>query len=281
MAIQTAAKPAGSWHNGGMIERRILELRGPDVERFLQNVSTQDVRGRTAWTTAFCDRTGRMQAVARVLKFPDRFVLSTEAANLHAHLSKYIIMDRVEVVEAGVSSVTASWPADLAPGEHRTVAGGWLARWDQWDEPEYEVFGTAVGAPPADLEARRIARGFPRWGVDMGPEHLPMEAGLTALAVSYDKGCYVGQEVILRVRNFGKLPQELRLLEFAEGGPPAPGTPVDEGGAVTSAHGRLALGYVKKSHVAPGSVVTVAGRKAMVRIPPFQEPPKTTRSHTT
>lgn len=278
-----------------MVERRILELRGPDAERFLQNLSTQDVRREGAWYTAFCNRTGRMQGVARVLKFPDRFVLSTEVPELREHLAKYIIMDRVEIIEAGVSTGLAGpgapealrragLPDDLAPGQHRATPTGWVARWDQWEEPEYELFGATVEAPPADpiaLEARRIARGFPRWGVDMGPEHLPMESGLTGPAVSYGKGCYVGQEVILRVRNFGKLPQEFRLLEFAEGGPPAPGTPIDEGGVVTSATGRLALGYVKKSHVEPGSVVTVAGRKATVRIPPFQEPPRTTRSHIT
>jgi hypothetical protein len=130
---------------------------------------------------------------------------------------------------------------------------------------------------PETLEILRIEDGFPRWGADMGADELPMEAGLTELAVSYTKGCYLGQEVILRLRNFGELPRQLRLLEIEGDAVPAPGTPIDEGGKVTSAcrvpaTGRvLALGYVKKGHVEPGARVTVAGRPAVVRRPPFQE----------
>lgn len=234
-------------------DRRYLAVRGRDAEKWLQNLCTQDVRKPGDLWAAFCDRTGRMQGVARIWRAEGGFTLATDAAALAAHLRKFIIMERVEIEELPLRGYATS-----EPGDH---ALEWTA------EPMFEIAAESLDADPLEtLERTRIAYGAPRWGADMGPDDLPMEAGLTARAISYEKGCYLGQEVILRLRNFGELPKMLRLLDVEA----PPGTPVDEGGVVTGSAGGLSLAYVRKPHYAEGSPVTVAGRTATVRVPAFQ-----------
>jgi folate-binding protein YgfZ len=73
----------------------------------------------------------------------------------------------------------------------------------------------------AALEARRVELGVPRFGRDFGPEHFPQETGLGEQAVSYTKGCYLGQEVIARIHYRGQANRLLRGLRLP------PGTTVD------------------------------------------------------
>src|SRR4029077_20311986 len=106
------------------------------------------------------------------------------------------------------------------------------------------------GVAPAgftDYEELRIEGGFPRWGAAMDATLLPMEADLEPLAISYTKGCYIGQEVIQRVKTYSEPPKMLVQLEGADA---APGDKIsggaDEIGAVTSAIPGLALGLLRK-----------------------------------
>lgn len=115
------------------------------------------------------------------------------------------------------------------------------------------------------LEHHRIAAGIPRFGQDMDENTLPPEAGLESRAISYSKGCYIGQEVIARIRTYGqvaktlrglRLPADLAVLPtkgdklFADG---------KEVGHVTSAVAGFALGYLRKEHNAPGTQLTGRG----------------------
>jgi folate-binding protein YgfZ len=112
-------------------------------------------------------------------------------------------------------------------------------------------------APPAtgtaaDWEALRIAEGVPRWGADMGPDLLPMEAGLEPVAISYSKGCYIGQEVIQRVKTYSEPPRMLVALDLDT--PLPAGTALGDGaGTLTSVSGLKGLGVVRKEHQAPGT----------------------------
>jgi folate-binding protein YgfZ len=137
----------------------------------------------------------------------------------------------------------------------------------------------AAGAKPAGffaLETLRVENGFPRWYADMDGTVLPMEAGLEPIAISYSKGCYLGQEVIQRVKTYSEAPRALVQVKLdprpptKEGGQvpaPNPGTPVivDNAnvGKVTSlawsrtAQGLIAMAMVKKECKAPGTVVTL------------------------
>jgi folate-binding protein YgfZ len=110
------------------------------------------------------------------------------------------------------------------------------------------------------LEIARIEAGLPRFGVDMDETNLPPEAGIEERAISYTKGCYIGQEVIARIRTYGQVAKALRGLRLAEDlkSLPARGEKLfkdgREVGHVTSAvaspclNANIALAYVRREH---------------------------------
>lgn len=119
------------------------------------------------------------------------------------------------------------------------------------------------------LEMARIEAGIPRFGVDMDGTNLPPEAGLDARAVSYSKGCYIGQEVIARIRTYGQVAKALRGLRLADGLKVLPkrGDKLYQGdkeiGYVTSALAspalktNIALAYVRREHNQIGAALTL------------------------
>jgi len=119
----------------------------------------------------------------------------------------------------------------------------------------------AAGAEPGDTEAwttLRLEAGRPEYGVDMDEDTIPVEAGIHQRAIDYGKGCYTGQEVIVRIRDRGHVNRSLRLLMLGDEPPPAPGTELfvagadKPAGAVTSAvrsprfRQTIALAYVRR-----------------------------------
>ena len=163
-----------------------------------------------------------------------------------------------------------------------------VARIDQLGVPGYCVFlarereaklvsalvsagGVVAGAEA--IEAARIEAGYPVYGVDMTDETIPLEAAIEDRAISFSKGCYVGQEIVIRVlhRGQGRVAKKLVALRVA-GDAPAPGATLHaagrEIGRITSAansprFGGIALGYVHRDFIAAGSAVeveTIAGR---------------------
>jgi folate-binding protein YgfZ len=119
------------------------------------------------------------------------------------------------------------------------------------------------------LELARIEAGIPRFGADMDETNLPQETGIEGRAVSFTKGCYIGQEVINRVRTFGQVSRALRGLRLPDALPalPARGDKLfhegKEVGHLTSAakstrlNANLALGYVRKECNAIGTELTL------------------------
>ena len=119
----------------------------------------------------------------------------------------------------------------------------------------------------AALDAARIEAGYPVFGVDMTTDTIPLEAGIEDRAISFTKGCYVGQEVIVRVmhRGGGRVARRLMALRF-EDAPPLPGAKLFGGdrevGWVTSAArsprtGSIGLGYVHRDSAVAGTRLTV------------------------
>jgi folate-binding protein YgfZ len=131
------------------------------------------------------------------------------------------------------------------------------------------------------LETARIEAGVPRFGADLDETTLPPEAGLEATAISYTKGCYIGQEVLNRIRTIGHVNRRLVGLRLAAGTAalPAHGTKLlrdgKEIGAITSAvhspvFGNIALGFVRREHAEPGTELQLpAGAVARVAPLPF------------
>jgi len=285
-----------------------LEMRGEDRLRFLNAQLTCDVKslvpgaGRYGFFTSV---KGRVLADATVLALDDRLWLELPAGRAGAireHLQKYVIVDRVvieplaEVLPLGlVGPAAGELLAPLAPaGETWAHAAGELAggavravREGRFGVPAFslwvpapaaaEVFdvllqrGAAAGVRPVGwraLEVLRVEEGRPRWGRDFGSDHFPQETGLEEEAVSYAKGCYLGQEVVARIHYRGGVNRHLRGLLFA----PGTGDPLGRElrldgravGTVTSAAASplldrsLGLAIVHRRAV-PGTVVEVAG----------------------
>lgn len=133
------------------------------------------------------------------------------------------------------------------------------------------------------LDVVRVESGVPAYGVDMSDENLAQETGLEE-AISYDKGCYLGQEVVARIHFRGHVNRQLRSLGFDTGLPPSGARLLDgdkEVGVITSAvtspeYGEIGLGYVRRE-VEPGSRLrwstAEAEGGAVVRAEPFRPRP--------
>jgi len=137
----------------------------------------------------------------------------------------------------------------------------------------------AAGAVRADEDAFRIVRlehGKPRYGEDISERYLAQEAN-QADALHFHKGCYLGQEIVERLRSRGLIQRVLKPLEIDGQMPPEPRTKLQFGGApaaeITSAAyspalGKVvALGYVRVEHAEPGTEMTAGDLRARVRTP--------------
>src|SRR5581483_12183956 len=137
-------------------------------------------------------------------------------------------------------------------------------------------------------EAIRVEGGVPLFHRDMDEETIPLEAGIEAQAISFTKGCYVGQEVIVRVlhRGHGRIARRLMGLRIDGGAVPAPATEVRAAdravGEVTSAvfspalEQPIALAYLHRDFLEPGTRVTVGDSSAEVVELPFVKASSTT-----
>jgi folate-binding protein YgfZ len=125
----------------------------------------------------------------------------------------------------------------------------------------------AVRASAEAIEAARMESGYPVFGIDMTDDTIPLEAGIESRAISFGKGCYVGQEVIIRVlhRGGGRVARKLVGLRIDDVVPPRGAklyAAEREIGAITSAAesprlGVLAMAYVHRDFVTPGTHVLV------------------------
>jgi folate-binding protein YgfZ len=174
-----------------------------------------------------------------------------------------------------------------------------IARIDRVGVPGYTVFvdaaraaelagtletGGAVRVSADALEVARVEAGYPLFGVDMDEDTIPLEAGIEGRAISMTKGCYVGQEVIIRVlhRGHGRVARRLVGIRVRNSRPPRGVRIRGDGrdiGLVTSSatsprFGTIALGYVHRDFVEPGTAVEVAAAPgfdaAIVSTLPFE-----------
>lgn len=232
-------------------------LEGPDANTYLQGQFTQELN-RPVGTIAyglFLDHRGKVVADGHVLRLrSDQFWLTSHslpASKLHERLEAYLIADEVTIAD-----LTEAWSSVVVWGEAAagTVAkliGAALPAVGFWGEGRGtrvfrgrrciednfellvpreatgEIVGElgALGAQESSAEeaARlRIASGIPLVPDDLGPNDLPNEGGLDEVAISYTKGCYLGQEVMARLKNLGQVRRRLHLVQ-GKGTPPAAG----------------------------------------------------------
>jgi aminomethyltransferase len=264
-----------------------LEILGADRHRFLNAYVTCEVKALAPGDGAYgfiTTHQGRILSDLVVLAHADRLWLLLPTGQEEAvakHLRKYILADRVEI-----RPLEDMLPVSLiGPRATAALGGAELPPPGEWKHARSRVHGTEValqrsgrlgaeaytlwvaasiagsliegvlespGVTPVGFEALEVLRaesGLARFGIDFGAESFPQETGAEEAAVSYTKGCYLGQEVVARIHYRGGVQKSLRGLVFdspTEGPAPAPGTPLllegREVGAATTIVDSIALG---------------------------------------
>jgi folate-binding protein YgfZ len=298
--------------------RSLWRLRGGDRHSFLQGMVSNDVASLpdgSGTYAALLTIQGRVVSDLRIFVLDEEVWLdvpATHAAAVRAALEKYIIADDVEFAEddAWTPLVAVEGPqaarvlvavvgenlSELAPFAHREVIfdGTTLrvAAVTHGGESGYLIFGPpaaagplwehcrAAGAEPVGMEALdvlRIEAGIAWMGRDMDDSILVSEVGIEA-AISYKKGCYLGQEVVERVAARGQVQRKLVGLEIDGGAPPPAAAKLlhadKEVGWISSAawsptrNTVVALGYVRRELWEPGTELeaTWPGGTASVRV---------------
>lgn len=284
---------AGDAAVGPVLARGLLRLTGRQRLDFVHRLSTQSVKGLQAGDVAhvaFLDGKAHVIGDALLAAREGDALLEIEpevAEPLRAHLARYVLRDdvKIEDVSAALRVVPALGPKGVELAQGRAPAGSAIPN-PRRGAPaldvvlpagEAEAFRdalAALGAVPLaaeDLEVLRVLAGIPRQGADIDPSRLVMEAALTATAIAFDKGCYLGQEIVLRGTFRGQIQRGLVQLGLPAGA--APGAVLkaggQEAGVVTSAvdapEGRVGLGYLRRAHWNEGEKVEVDGGEAVVR----------------
>ena len=298
-----------------------LRVTGEDRIRWLNGMVTnsiQDLQPGAGCFNFVLSAQGRIQGTATAFSQPDSILLETDSAQvatLTATLDRFIIMDDVELTD-----ITADWsglaligPAaaarlqqiDLSSPEISALAmqslqwqnspvtliaahSPLVPRFELWADPAtVRLLNTALyetGAFPCSPEAMeqlRILEGTPRYGTDIRDKELPQETAQTH-ALHFSKGCYLGQEIVERIRSRGNVHRTftgLRLL----GSLPEPGTPIEADGkpvgeltsvaAIPLPGGnlQLGLGYIRREAIERGATLTYTGGRATPFTPPFYD----------
>lgn len=211
--------------------RAKLSLTGADRVRYLNGQVTNDVRRvKTDETLYACvtDAKGRIAGDGFIHAAGDALFFDAEAdlrESLAMRLERYIVADDVELAD-----VTEEWQLWHVWGDAGTLARKEDAlcgqecphhslRSNRFGVEGVDVWLPASAVPPqfdslpvlsdADLEIWRILQNIPRWPNELNAETFPPEAGLEARAMDFFKGCYIGQEVLSRIKTTGKMPRHL------------------------------------------------------------------------
>jgi tRNA-modifying protein YgfZ len=291
----------------GLLDRSArgkLDVTGPDAADFLQGQVTNDVLALGSGDgcyAALLDPKAHITADMRILSAGAADLwLDTEAEALQAvlgHLRMYKIGRQVEIADRTTERAILSLlgPASAAVATRATgvpapaAAHDWVQA--QLGSVDVRVVATGEGVDllgPAGVadtlqaalldagateigdeaaEVLRVERGIPRYGVDMGPDNLPGEAGIVERAVSFTKGCYIGQEPVARMYHRGRPNRHLRGLRLdvaVSAGEPLVAGEREVGrltSAVTSPRlGPIGLAIVRRE-VEPGERVAVGAAK--------------------
>jgi tRNA-modifying protein YgfZ len=285
-----------------------LIARGRDRARFLHNVTSNEVKKLVpgAGCNAFLlTAQGRIQADIHLFCFDDHFLIDTEPdlrAKVPGLILKFKVADQIELEDvtdqtasiavegpgAGAVLTGCGAPAPVADCAHLAWGDVTVALVSLTGQPGFRLYCPldrraslisqleAAGARAAtDLDARlvRIENGKPRYGEDILETSLPQETGQMQ-AVSFSKGCYLGQEIVERIRAQGRVNWKLVRVEIEGPDPPEPGAKLTaqgvEAGEVTSsvfsprAGKVVAIARVRASHSEPGTGLAAGERAALV-----------------
>ena len=228
-------------------DRSRLCLLGTDRVQFLHGQVTNDINNLgelTGCYAALVNAKGKMESDLFAYRLADEILLDFEpglTATVQARLERYVIAEDVEIADVaphfglltvqGPQAATVLTALDLpTPSEPLTVACTedeiYVVHQPRLGTVGFDLFipigamdvwreRLATAAPQCQMpafEKARVLATIPRFGVDLTTDHLPPEGGLETRAISYAKGCYIGQEIIARIRTYGKVNKVLRGL---------------------------------------------------------------------
>lgn len=300
------AKAIAAAQRGVLVEDRsdlgVLLATGKDRQSWLNGLVTADLakvnvgQGRLALAVT---KTGKIQTELHVLVESSRIVLATPhglVAGLLENLDRHLIMEQAEITDAsaelgaillhgpGSAAVAKSLQAEgISAGElDSTGLGGAIIVCAQTNRAallqRLAALPDACVGDAAALAALALELGIGRFGVDYGEGNYPQEAALERIAVSFDKGCYLGQEAVYMLEVRGHVKKKLVPLHIDGEGVPPVGTSVeatggDAAGTLTSSGvspvsgAVFALALLKYKYASNDASLTVLGRSAHPRAP--------------
>jgi folate-binding protein YgfZ len=295
-----------------------LQITGEDAGRLLHALSTNDIKNLPPGEglhAFFLNAQGRILGDAYIFHREHSFFLDTEPEvkdKLRDHIDKYIIADDaiIEPVE-GWDELSLEGPnasghaASLelpVPGTLHAIEdwqGGFIARLAVCTTEGLRVFGPQsaianlrnrlhkAGIPqlnPDDARVVRLENGIPRYSEDISERYLVQETGQLQ-AVHFTKGCYLGQEIVERVRSRAQVHRHLHSVRIKSSEAPAPGTKLTRDGAdlgeITSAayspllHEVAALAYLRTQAIEDRRELTLAGSDIVAYLPEAHLTPPT------
>ncbi len=258
------------------IERDIVIAEGADARSYLQTQLTQDVEalqlGESAWSFIL-DAKSSIEALVRVTRIGSERIALDVGKDMgdavRARLDGLLFRTKISFSQD-------TWPgiAWLGPGAHGQTSEAPIVASSPWHGVEgLDVVGPTVSMPDgvvildsAGFEDARVAAGWPAMGTEIADGVNPAMTGVVDETVSFDKGCYTGQENVARVHHRGAAPVRSLVRGAASGT-----NTIDEGdqllvsgeavGSVTSVGraGDVALGFVKRGTAVPGSADVPTG----------------------
>lgn len=284
-----------------------IRVTGDDRVRLLHAMSTSDVQGLQPGQGCyafFLNAQGRILGDANVFCFEDHLLLDTEpetGRKLFEHLDRYIIADDVALADEtaataalavegpeasallaalGVSLPDApyawtAWGSRIVARVNASGVDGLCIFTAADDKPGLlaQLAAAAVEATAEDVRTVRIEHGRPRYGEEITERYLVQETAQLQ-AISFTKGCYLGQEIVERVRSRAQIHRVLRRLELDATDPPAPGVKLKSGDAdaaeiasavFSPALGKVvALAYVRTQFSDSGTALSWSSAKALV-----------------
>ncbi len=255
--ISRMLPPTGVWAD--LSDRILIELSGPDARRYLNGQCTNDIQklavGQSCHACVLTAK-GKMCGDVWVTSLaPERFRLDAHASlaeSLPMRLERYLIADDavLETLDSPPRPRLFHWIPGATEGPDLEPEAEAQAEAFRFHKPGKDYWLSANATAPASLSAAaadelRILSGRPSWGHELNENSIPVEAGLEPVSIRYDKGCYIGQEVISRIKSIGRVNRSLYLLEIPLKAAPEPGTEI----FATSAEQVWAVGLVTSSFV--------------------------------
>jgi tRNA-modifying protein YgfZ len=275
--------------------RGLIAVWGKEAVQFLDGLISNNVKALAdgnQMLAAFPNAQGRLLALVRVLRQGDRFLFETEAVTrekVHQNLFRFTFAGNffvedlsdnhrfIEVINTGLQSPpsairfngrgfeTIALPSQEAPAFIDSVGGN-----------------DSIEIDDSLYEALRVESGIPKYGIDMDETTIVPELGLEGL-ISYNKGCYIGQEIIARIHFRGHVAKQLTGIMSEPG---AVATGLRSGAALTTVDGKnggritsttfspkldrtIALAYVRYDYLAEGTELIAGGETAVVKNLPF------------